>query len=139
MFLNNSKYEISKKIILQNINLLILLAFFTMLIFSNNAFASEGSGGGLPYESWFSKLRDSVTGPVAFTISLIGIVVAGCVLIFGGDLNGFFRSMVSLVLIMSLIIGGNNILSGFFGRGADLTDISIVGNFTTIFVDYLIV
>jgi len=55
-----------------------------------SAFASEGTGGSLPYESWLTNLRNSVSGPVAFTLSIIGIVVAGGVLIFGGELNGFF-------------------------------------------------
>ena len=96
-----------------------------LVLFSNCAFASEGSGGGLPYESWLGKLRDSLTGPVAFAVSIIGIIVAGAVLIFGGDMNGFFRTLVFLVLVMALIVGANNLMSGFFGRGADLSGISI--------------
>ena len=56
-----------------------------MLLTPHAAFASEGTGGALPYESWLTNLRNSVTGPVAFSIALIGIVVAGGVLIFGGD------------------------------------------------------
>lgn len=90
-----------------------------MLIFSaSDALASVGTGGDLPYESWLESLRNSVTGPVAFTLSLVGIVVAGGVLVFGGDLNGFFRTLIFLVLIMALIIGANNIMSTFFGKGA---------------------
>lgn len=95
----------------------ILLA--VMLVFSaSDALASVGTGGDLPYESWLESLRNSVTGPVAFTLSIVGIVVAGGVLIFGGDLNGFFRTLIFLVLIMGLIIGANNIMSTFFGKGA---------------------
>lgn len=41
--------------------------------------------GSLPYGTWLTSLRNSVTGPVAFTLALVGIVVAGGVLIFGGD------------------------------------------------------
>lgn len=95
----------------------ILLA--VMLVFSaSDALASVGTGGDLPYESWLESLRNSVTGPVAFSLAIIGVVVAGGVLIFGGDLNGFFRTLIFLVLIMSLIIGANNIMSTFFGKGA---------------------
>jgi type IV secretion system protein TrbC len=78
------------------------------------------TGGGLPYEGWLTKLNESVTGPVAFAVSLIGIVVAGGVLIFGGDLNGFFRSLVFLVLVIGIIIGAKNMMSVFFGRGAEI-------------------
>lgn len=97
--------------------LALLLAF---CILSSQAMASEGVGGSLPYESWLTNLRNSVTGPVAFTLSVVGIVIAGGALIFGGDLNGFFRSLVFLTLVMALVIGANNIMSGFFGRGATL-------------------
>lgn len=87
---------------------------------SNHAFASEGTGGALPYETWLTNLRNSVTGPVAFALSIIGIVVAGGVLIFGGDLNGFFRTLIFIVLVMALLIGAQNIMGSFFGRGAEI-------------------
>jgi type IV secretion system protein VirB2 len=61
-----------------------------------------------------------VTGPVAFALSIIGIVVAGGVLIFGGDLNGFFRTLIFLVLVMALLIAANNIMTSFFGAGAEV-------------------
>lgn len=96
----------------------LLLAF--LLLAPPHAIASEGSGGSLPYESWLANLRNSVTGPVAFALSIIGIVVAGGVLIFGGDLNGFFRTMIFLVLVMALLVGAQNIMGTFFGRGAEI-------------------
>lgn len=95
---------------------LLLLVLFTPLA----ALASEGSSGGLPYESWLSSLRSSVTGPVAFSLSIIGLVIAGGVLIFGGDLNGFFRTLFFLVLVMALLVGAQNVMSNFFGRGAEI-------------------
>jgi type IV secretion system protein VirB2 len=94
------------------------LLLVIILLAPQNAFASVGSGGGLPYESWLVNLRSSVTGPVAFTISVVGIVIAGGVLIFGGDLNGFFRTLIFLVLVMALLVGAQNIMSNFFGQGA---------------------
>ncbi|WP_426107815.1 conjugal transfer system pilin TrbC [Massilia sp. TSP1-1-2] len=84
------------------------------------AMASTGESGGLPYEPWLVVLRNSVTGPVAFSLSLIGIVIAGGVLIFGGDLNGFFRTLVFLVLVMALLVGAQNMMSTLFGRGAEI-------------------
>jgi type IV secretion system protein VirB2 len=99
----------------------LLLAF--LLLSPDFTFASEGGGGGLPYETWLTNLRNSVTGPVAFALAIIGIVVAGGVLIFGGDLNGFFRTLIFIVLVMALIIGAQNILGTFFGRGAEITTI----------------
>lgn len=94
------------------------LVLFLMVI--HPAMASEGTGGSLPYESWLTNLRNSVTGPVAFSLSLIGIVVAGGILIFGGDLNGFFRTLIFIVLVMALLVGAQNVMSNFFGRGAEI-------------------
>lgn len=85
-----------------------------ILILPESAFASVGTGGALPYESWLVNLRNSVTGPVAFTFSLIGIVVAGAVLIFGGELNAFFRSLIFIVLVMALLVGAQNIMTNLF-------------------------
>jgi type IV secretion system protein VirB2 len=41
-------------------------------------------------------------------------------LIFGGDLNGFFRTLIFLVLVMALLVGANNVMSSFFGAGAEV-------------------
>lgn len=100
------------------LGVMILLA---LIVFApHHAIAAEGTGGSLPYESWLVNLRTSVTGPVAFALSIIGIVISGGVLIFGGDLNGFFRSLIFLVLVMALLIGAQNMMSTFFGRGAEI-------------------
>ena len=96
------------------------LALMVLFLAPEQAVASEGTSGGLPYESWLTNLRNSVTGPVAFALSIVGIVIAGGVLIMGGDLNGFFRTLIFLVLVMALLVGAQNIMSGFFGRGAEI-------------------
>ena len=53
--------------------------------------------------------------PVAFTLSIVGIVVAGGILIFGGELNAFFRTLIFIVLVMALLIGAQNIMTNLFG------------------------
>lgn len=100
------------------IGLIAILAI--LLLAPQPAFASEGTGGSLPYESWLANLRNSVTGPVAFALSIIGIVIAGGVLIFGGELNAFFRTLIFIVLVMALLVGAQNMMSTFFGRGAEI-------------------
>ena len=47
-------------------------------------------------------------------------MIAGGVLIFGGDLNGFFRTLMFLVLVMAFLVGAQNMMSTFFGRGAEI-------------------
>lgn len=87
---------------------------FFFLLMPDVVLASIGGGGGLPYESWLVNLRNSVTGPVAFSLSIIGIVVAGGILIFGGELNAFFRTLIFIVLVMALLIGAQNIMTNLF-------------------------
>ena len=98
--------------------LAVLLTVFALL--PQHAHAAEGAGGALPYEGWLTALRTSVTGPVAFALAIIGIVIAGGVLIFGGDLNGFFRTLMFIVLVMAFLVGAQNMMANFFGRGAEI-------------------
>lgn len=104
--------------------LFVAIAFALVFLLPETSMASEGTGGSLPYESWLTSLRTSVTGPVAFALSIIGIVIAGGVLIFGGDLNGFFRTLIFLVLVMALLIGAQNMMSTFFGHGAEIASLA---------------
>ncbi len=98
-----------------------LLIIMLLLIHPETLQAAATGGGSLPYEPWLVQLQNSVTGPVAFSLSLIGIVVAGGVLIFGGDLNGFFRTLIFIILVMALLVGAQNIMSTLFGKGAIIT------------------
>jgi type IV secretory pathway VirB2 component (pilin) len=94
-----------------------LVVFWNLFAAVPHAMASAAQGGGLPYETWLQSLRNSMTGPVAFTLSIVGIVVAGGVLIFGGELNAFVRTLVFIVLVMGLLVGAQNLMN-FFGQGA---------------------
>lgn len=98
--------------------LLLIAAFVLVSIMAPDALATAGSGGGLPYEPWLETVKDSITGPWAFFISIIGIVAGGSVLMMGGDTNGFFRTIGFIVLVMSFTVGANTIMSGLFGKGA---------------------
>ena len=62
-----------------------------------------------------------MTGTVGYTFALVGIVVAGGVLIFGGDLNGFVRTLLLIVLVASMLVGANSVLSSITGGGAVIT------------------
>ena len=99
--------------------MLLVLCFLGLYL--QPAFAADtGAGTALPYESWLSDFQKSLTGPVAFAISLIGIVVSGITLILGGgEIRGFARTMVYIVLVMTLLIGANSLMSNFF-NGASI-------------------
>lgn len=83
------------------------------LVFPGTALAVEdiGEGGGLPYEDGLKSLAASITGPVPFVISLAGIVGCGAMLIFGGEISGFMRTMVFIVLVVAVIVQAGSIVT----------------------------
>jgi type IV secretory pathway VirB2 component (pilin) len=97
----------------------IILLAVILAALAGTAHAATG-GGGLPWETPLQTLSNSVTGSVAYSISLIGIVGAGGVLIFaGGMVNEFLRAVLFCVLVIALIIAAKNTMSAFgFGAGA---------------------
>ena len=80
--------------------------------------ATTGGGGGLPWETPLDTLVQSIRGPVAYGISLLGIVSAGAMLVWGGEINEFVRRVIMLVLVISLIVFAGNILTTLFSSAA---------------------
>ena len=105
-----------KKIFAVAFAALMMVAAF--LVMADAAFASASSGPGMPWETGLSKLQESITGPVAMAISLIAIIAAGAALIFGGDMTGFMRTTVYIVLVLGIIISASGLLKSLFGVSA---------------------
>ena len=90
----------------------LVMAFIAIaMMMPELAHATETGAGELPFETPLKKLTASLTGPVAFGISLIGIIAAGAALIFGGEMSGFLRSMVFLVLVIAVIVNASGIIT----------------------------
>jgi type IV secretion system protein TrbC len=109
------RFKISNRV------LLVLGVALLLLIVVHPAMASSTSGGGLPSDDWFTKVRQSVTGPWAYSISVIALVATGATLFFGGDMNGFMRALVFLVLVLSFVVAASNTISAVTGQGAEIT------------------
>jgi type IV secretion system protein VirB2 len=88
------------------------------------ASTSTSSASAMPWESGLKALTDSITGPVAQAIGLIAIVAAGAALIFGGDMTGFMRTAVYIVLVLGIIMSAANLLTTFTGASATLPFLS---------------
>jgi len=95
-----------------------LLLFSVILFLPSLAHAASTGGSGLEWETPLQKIRDSVTGPVAYAISLLGIVVTGAILVFGGEINEFVRRLIMLVLVISLMVFAADLLNTLFNKGA---------------------
>ena len=98
-----------------------------ILCASRTAHAATG-GGGLPWEAPLTTLSNSITGPVAYGASIIGIVGAGGILIFaGGQINEFLRAVMYIVLVIAFVIAAKNTMTAFgWGAGAEITRTGMV-------------
>ena len=82
---------------------------------------ANASNTGMPWESPLEKIVNSITGPVAFGVSVLGIVAAGIGLIFNNnDMSGFVKLLAALALVISLIVFATNLLSTVFGVSSTL-------------------
>lgn len=82
---------------------------------------AHASNTGMPWESPLEKIVNSITGPVAFGVSVLGIVAAGIGLIFNNnDMSGFVKLLAGLALVISLIVFATNLLSTVFGVSSTL-------------------
>jgi type IV secretion system protein TrbC len=93
-----------------------LLAFFLLL--PEQAHANTATGGGLPWEDPINKLVNSMIGPVALGMILLGLVGGVWGFMTGGEINGFVRSMVVMVLAGSILAAAKPFVTSMFTTAA---------------------
>jgi type IV secretory pathway VirB2 component (pilin) len=98
----------------------IVLGLFALafLVAPDIAHAAGAGGGAMPWDGPLTTLRNDLTGPVAFTLSLLAFVVAGVALIFGGEMSHFIRGMVMAVMVAAMLTGVVNVASALGIAGA---------------------
>ena len=79
---------------------------------------AANAGGSLPWDTPLTTLKTDITGPVAFTISLLAMVACGAALVFGGEINEFIRRLVMIVLVAAFLVGVTNLASALGITGA---------------------
>lgn len=110
----NSSPGVNQKIILMGI------LFISLLFLVEPSFAAT-AGGGLPFDSWLTKIQKSITGPFAFTASIVGMVTTGTALIFGGDMNGVVKTVLFFALALSFVVAAQTMITAITGKGAEIT------------------
>src|SRR6266436_4483420 len=70
---------------------------------------AASAGGALPWDTPLTTLKNDITGPVAFTISLLAMVACGAALMFGGEINEFIRRLIMVVLVAAFLVGVTNL------------------------------
>ena len=97
-----------------------MMVMLFVLVAAQVALAGGGGGGGLPWETPLSRVTTSLTGPVALSISLIALMVAGGTLVFGGELSEFARRSCVAVLAIAFLVLGAGFMTSLFGVGGAL-------------------
>ena len=98
-------------------NLLLIVCAIASIVFCDSALASTS----MPWDTGIKNIQESLTGPVATGISLIGLIAAGAMLVFGGEISGFLKQLIYLVLAISLILCGNSFITNVMDGVAQYT------------------
>ena len=78
-----------------------------------NAFAA--GTGGLPWEAPLERIGDSITGPVAYGLTIGGIAVSGGTMMYHGDLGEFGKRAAQVVLVGSTCCFAGQIVTTTIG------------------------
>lgn len=82
--------------------------------------ALAAGGGGLPWEDPLELISDSLSGPVAVSVGIVGFVIAGAIWVFGNDLGDFGRRTIAIVLACSTLLLAKNFIESLFGTSGAL-------------------
>lgn len=72
------------------------------------------STANMPWEDPLESIQSSLTGPVALVVAVLGVVVCGAMLIFGGDMQEFTRRMIYVVLAISVLVSASSLITLLF-------------------------
>jgi type IV secretory pathway VirB2 component (pilin) len=88
---------------------------------SSAAFGSE-TGTNLPWEGPLTTLVTSLTGPVAYAISVIAIVAMGATLAFrGGEMGESMKHLLQAGLAVCCVVFAAQVMSSFIGQSAEIS------------------
>ena len=97
-----------------------LMLGFAMTLGAGGAFAAE-NGNNLPWEGPLTTLVTSLTGPVAYAISVIAIVALGATLAFrGGEMGETMRHLLQAGIAVCLVVFAAQVMTSFIGQSAEI-------------------
>ena len=88
---------------------------------SSVAFAAENVTN-LPWEGPLTTLVTSLTGPVAYAISVIAIVALGATLAFaGGEMGETMKRLLHVGIAVCCVVFAAQVMSSFIGQAAEIS------------------
>ena len=104
-----------------------LMVAFVAAAGSGGAFAAE-TGTNLPWEGPLTTLVTSLTGPVAYAISVIAIVALGATLAFrGGEMGETMRHLLQAGIAVCLVVFAAQVMTSFIGQSAEIAALLPLG------------
>jgi type IV secretion system protein VirB2 len=92
-----------------------------VLIGSAVSYAAE-TGSNLPWEGPLNTLVTSLTGPVAYAISVIAIVALGATLAFAsGEMGETMKRLLQIGIAVCLVVFAAQVMSSFIGQAAEVS------------------
>lgn len=88
------------------------------MLAAGTAFA--GSSNGLAFVDTLTKFSETMSGPFAKAVGLLGLIAIGAVMVFGGELSDFVKRLVYVVGAIAIMIGGSSILNFVGGGGLEV-------------------
>lgn len=86
-----------------------------VLLCPEHAHAMSPGGGGLPYETGLQRFVDSMLGPVATGMVLVGFLVGAWGFMTGGEMNMLVRSMLTMLISGSIMLAAKPFVQTMFG------------------------
>jgi type IV secretion system protein VirB2 len=97
-----------------------LMLGFLLTAGSYCAFAAE-TGSTLPWEGPLTTLVTSLTGPVAYAISVVAIVALGATLAFaGGEMGETMKRLLHVGIAVCCVVFAAQVMSSFIGQAAEI-------------------
>ena len=94
-------------------------ALGAMLLLSGTGAFAANTASNLPWEAPLQTLVTSLTGPVAYAISIVAIVALGAGLAFGGELSESMRRMLQVGIAVCLVVFAAQVMTSWIGSGAE--------------------
>lgn len=107
------------------VNALAIPVTLALCLISTDAAASVSTGG-LPWETPLKTLVDSLKGPVAVAIGIIGFIITGAMLMFGSEFGEVGKKASIMTMVVSMLVLAANFLPALFGASGSVIDPTMI-------------
>ncbi|MCW3587397.1 TrbC/VirB2 family type IV secretion system protein [Burkholderia cenocepacia] len=83
---------------------------FVLLVVLYGYAACSYASGSMPWDDPLCKVANALTGKAAFAIAVASFFGAGAKMVWGEELTGMTKTLLSIVMAISVLIGGASIV-----------------------------